>query len=94
MLLYPCYYMINYNENEDENEKRSHRYDKNKPWFRHEHKYSKYKNCLTIMMLICIKQHLNNIWSSIHEGVQQCWGLVEKNVAYIKKYVVKDFKTV
>ena len=85
MLLYPCYYMINNNENEDENEKRSHRYDKNKPWFRNEHKYSKYKNCLTIMMLICIKQHLNNIWSSIHERVQQRWGWVEKKCCLYKK---------
>ena len=32
---------------------RSHRYDINRPWFRHEHKYSKYKKCHTIMMPIC-----------------------------------------
>ena len=38
---------------------RSHRYDINRPWFRHEHKYSKYKKCLTIMMPISTpKQHL------------------------------------
>ena len=32
---------------------RSHRYDINRTWFRNEHKYSKYKKCLTIMMPIC-----------------------------------------
>ena len=37
-----------------------------------------------MMMVICIKQHLSNIWSSIHEKVKQHWGWVEKNVAYKK----------
>ena len=41
--------------------KRSHRYDINRPRSRHGHKYSKYKKCLSMMMLICIKQHLSNI---------------------------------
>ena len=36
---------------------RSHRYDINRPMSRHGHKYSKYKRYLTMMMLICIKQH-------------------------------------
>ena len=54
--------MINHNENEDENEKKSHRYDINRPSSRHEHEYSKYKNCLSMMIpIICIKQHLSNI---------------------------------
>ena len=35
-----------------------------------------------MIMLICVKQHLNNIGSSIHEKVKQNWGLVEKTVAY------------
>ena len=48
---------------------RSHRYDINKPGFRHRHKYIKYKKCLIMTMLICTKQHLSNIWSSIHEKV-------------------------
>ena len=50
---------------------RSHRYDINRPRSRNEHKYSKYKKCLHVMMLKCIKQHLSNIWSSIHEKVKQ-----------------------
>ena len=43
---------------------RSHRWDINRRRSRHEHKYSKYKKCLTMMMLLCVKQHLSNIWSS------------------------------
>ena len=50
---------------------KSHRYDINRPMSRHGHKYSKYKKCLVMMMLICIKQHLSNIRSSIHEKVKQ-----------------------
>ena len=40
---------------------RSHRCDIKRPRPRHGYKYSKYKKCLTLMMLICIKQHLSNI---------------------------------
>ena len=39
------------------------------------------------MMLIGIKQHLRNIWSSIHEKVKQQCGWVKKSVAYKKKGV-------
>ena len=49
---------------------RSHRYGINRPRLRHGHKYTKHKMYLSIMMAICIKQHLNNIWSSIHEEVK------------------------
>ena len=51
--------------------KSSHRLDINKSWSRHGHKYSKYKKCLNMMMLIYIKQHPSNIWSSIYEKVKQ-----------------------
>ena len=58
---------------------RSHRYDDiNRPWPRHVNKHTKYKICLGIMMAICIKQHLSNIWSSIHKKIKQHWGSVEK----------------
>ena len=50
---------------------RSHRYDINGPKSSHENKYSKYKTCLSMMMLVCIKQHKSNISSSIHERVKQ-----------------------
>ena len=45
---------------------RSQRYDLSRPRFRHGHKYNKYKMCLNIMMVICIKQHLSNISRSVH----------------------------
>ena len=45
-------YTINHNESEDENEKRWHRYDINRPRSRHGHEYSKYKKCFNMMMLI------------------------------------------
>ena len=35
---------------------KSHRYDINRPRPRYGHKYSKYRKCLSIMMLFCIKQ--------------------------------------
>ena len=60
---------------------RSHRYDINRHRSRHGHKYSKYKKYLSLTMLICIRQHLSNIWSSIHEKVKQHQGWVEKSVA-------------
>ena len=66
--------MINDNDNEAENEK----YDIYRARPRHEHKYTKYKVCLSIMMVTCIKQHLNNNWNSIHEKVKEHWGWVEK----------------
>ena len=49
---------------------RSHRCEINKPRSRHGHKYSESKKCLSMMVLIYIKQHLSNIWSSIHEKVK------------------------
>ena len=65
--------------------KRSHRYDINRPTSRHEQKYSKYKKYLSMMMLLCIKQHLINIWSSIHEKVKLTLRLSWKKALLIKK---------
>ena len=50
---------------------RSQTYDTNRPRSRYGHKYTKYKMYLSIIMAICIKQHLSNICSSIHEKVKQ-----------------------
>ena len=47
----------------------SHRYDINRPWSRHGHKYSEYKKCLYVMMLICIKQHLSNTEAELKKSV-------------------------
>ena len=64
---------------------RSQRYDINRPGTRHGHKYTKYKMCLSIMMVVCIKQHLSNIWTSVHDKVKQHWDWVEKKTLLIKK---------
>ena len=53
---------------------RSNRYDINRPRSRHGHRYTKYEKCLSMKMVICIKQHLRNIWSSIYDKVKQHWG--------------------
>ena len=36
------------------------------------------------MIVICIKQHLSNIWISIHEKDKQHWGWNKKSVVYNK----------
>ena len=51
--------------------KMKNRYIRHRSRSRHGHKYSKHKKCIGIMMVIAIKQHLRNIWSSIHEKVKE-----------------------
>ena len=41
--------------------KMKYRCDINRPNPRHEHKYTKYKMCFSIMVVLYVKQHLNNI---------------------------------
>ena len=43
------------------------------------------------MVLICIKQHLGNIWSSIHQRIEEHWRCVKKSVAYRNKRVTESF---
>ena len=50
---------------------RSHRYDIKRPRPRHGHKYTKYKICLSTMLVICIMQHQSKTSTSIHEKVKQ-----------------------
>ena len=64
---------------------RLYRYNINRPRSRHGHNYSKYERSLSMMVLICIKQHLSNIWSSIHEKLSNTEAELKKSVAYIKK---------
>ena len=63
---------------------RSHRYVLNRPRPKHGHRYTKYKMCLIIMMVIDIKQHLSNIWSSIQEKLSNTEAELKKSVAYKK----------
>ena len=70
MCLLSSDHTTNHIGNEVKNEKRTHRYDIYRPRSGSEHKYRSRKG-LSIMMLICVKQHLSNIWSSIHEKIKQ-----------------------
>ena len=68
---------------------RSDSYDINRPRPRNGHKYTKYEMCLGIRMVLCITQHLSNIWSSIHEKVKQHCSWVEKSVASKKRIYIQ-----
>ena len=68
---------------------RSHRYDINRVRPRHGHKYTKYKTCISIMIVICIKQHLSNILSSIHEKLSNTEGELKKVLLIKKEYIAK-----
>ena len=65
------------------NKYRSHRYDINKPRYRHEHKYTKWKMCLGMMIIVCVMLQLSNIGNSNNEKIK--WA--KKSVAYIKNCV-------
>ena len=49
---------------------RSHRYDINRPHSRMDINILNIK-CINVMVATCAKQHLSNVWSSIHEKVKQ-----------------------
>ena len=60
MCQYSWDYTINHNENDMKMKNKSHRYDLSRSRFRHVHKYSKYRTCLTTP-----KQHLKlSSWKS------------------------------
>ena len=40
--------------------------------------HTKYKTCRSRMIIVCIKQHLSKIWSSIHSNAKGHWSLLEK----------------
>ena len=56
-------------------------YDMNGPRSRRWLKYSKYKKYLSMMMLICIKQYLSKIWSSIMINLSNTEAELKKGVA-------------
>ena len=63
---------------------RSYRYDINRPRPRHGHKYTKYKMCLNIMMVICIKQHLSKFEAQFLKKISNTEVELKKSVAYEK----------
>ena len=60
---------------------------------RHEHRASKYKKCLGMKMLTCIKQHLSNVWSPIHEKLNNTAAELKKSVAYKKSLYISKICT-
>ena len=48
----------------------SNRYDINRPTPRYRRKYTKYKTFLSMMIVICIKQHQSNIWVKVFKNEQ------------------------
>ena len=50
---------------------RSHRWGINRPRSGHGHKHNIYKLCLSMIMVICIKQYLKNIQSSVLEKLMK-----------------------
>ena len=65
---------------------KSRRYSINRLRPRHGHKYTLYM-CFSMMMVICIEQHLSNSLSSVHKKVKQHWDWVEKKRCLYKKSV-------
>ena len=71
---------------EMETKNRPCRHNTIRPRFRHRHKYTKYKKCLSMMMLICIKQHLATFEAQFLKMLSSAEAELKKNFAY-KKYV-------
>ena len=68
---------------------RSHRYYINGPRSRHGQKYSKYKKCLSMMMLKYIKQHVRNIEAQFMEKLSNTEAELKKSVVYKKACISK-----
>ena len=68
---------------------RSHRYYINRPRSRHGQEYSKYKKCLSMMMLIYIKQHVRNIEAQFMEKLSNTEAELKKSVVYKKSVYFK-----
>ena len=70
----------------------SHAYNINRARPRHGHKFTKYKMCISMVMVTCIKQHQNNTCSSINEIVKQHWDWLIRALL-IKKRVFNVIKS-
>ena len=58
--------------------------DINRPRPRHRRKCTKFKMCHSTMIVIRIKEHLSNIWGSVHEKVKQHWGCIENKACILE----------
>ena len=54
-------------------------------------KYTKYKMCLCIMMVICIKQHLSNFEVQFMKKLSNTEAQLKKSVAYKKSVYCSKF---
>ena len=54
---------------------KSHRYDIKRTRPRYDYEYTKYKMLLSLIMVMCNKQHLSNMWCWIHEKVKRDWAV-------------------
>ena len=59
----------------------------------HGRKYTKYKICLSIMMVICIKQHLSNFEAQFMTKLNNTEAELKNSVAYKKAFILsRTFK--
>ena len=70
-----------------------HRHNINKPMSRHGDKYSKYKTCHSMMMLLCIKQHQAPFEAQFMRMLCNTEAELKKTVAYKKRlYLYQIFR--
>ena len=66
---------------------RSHRYDINRPRPRHGHEYTKHKLLLSILMVICIKKHLQATFEAqFIKELSNTEAELKKRITYKKAY--------
>ena len=84
--MYSWDYTSDHHGNEGENGKRSYRYAKNRSSI-----VMEYKKALSMIMLLCIKQNLSNIWTSVHEKIKEPEPeLKKKSIAYKKSVYLSN----
>ena len=82
--------MNNYDETEGKMRNRSNRYDINITRPRQGYEYTKYKIFLSMMMVMCNKQHLSNMWDWIREKFKQHWGWIKKALLIKKACITTE----
>ena len=86
--------MINNNENTGLKMKnRSQKHDIDKPRPRYGHKYAKYQMWLSIMIVLCTKQHHSNFEAQFMKMLSNTKAELKKSVAY-KKSVYNNNKII
>ena len=70
---------------------RSQIYNINRLRPRNGHKYSKHKTCFNMMMLLCIKHHLSNIWSNTEGELKKALLIKKKRVECWRSDVLLNF---